>query len=217
MIPAPPRPLSEPPRPMPNQARPCLPVRPRCPTTSQSSVDSSPPLPATGQSADTLPCLAAHVTPSSQPRPVPRPSAARSSQVPRANWRSIAPNGRGLPPSPGSPRRLTSRTRRPAGAGQPSAGLRPSPLPGRGSAAHSAPPKDPATPAAEPCLSYSAPPCPHPSGPTTPYAPAGESTPIRRPWAIWPDLASLHTLRHGRGHDGSEKRSTGQKSLKRSS
>jgi hypothetical protein len=45
MIPAPPRPLSEPPRPMPNQARPCLPVRPRCPTTSQSSVrfESSPP------------------------------------------------------------------------------------------------------------------------------------------------------------------------------
>ena len=103
MIPAPPRPLSEPPRPMPNQARPCLPVRPRCPTTSQSSVDSSPPLPATGQSADTLPCLAAHVTPSSQPRPVPRPSAARSSQVPRANWRSIAPNGRGLPRHQGPP------------------------------------------------------------------------------------------------------------------
>jgi hypothetical protein len=84
---------------MPNQARPHLPVRPRCPTTSQSSVDSSPPLPATGQPADTLPCLAAHVTSSSHPRPVPRPSAARSSQVPRANWRSIAPNGRGLPPS----------------------------------------------------------------------------------------------------------------------
>lgn len=153
---------------------------------------------------------------SSHPRPVPRPPAARSSQVPRANWRSIAPNGRGLPrhqgppvgSSPGPAGRL-ARANPVPGSGRPS--------PGRGSAAHSAPPKDPATPAAEPCLSYSAPPCPHPPGPTTPYAPAAESTPIRRPWAIWPDLASLHTLRHDRGHDGSERRSTGQKSLKRSS
>ena len=44
------------------------------------------------------------------------------------------------PPSPGPPRRLTTRTRRPAGAGQPSAGLRPS-RPRQGGAQRTARPR----------------------------------------------------------------------------
>ena len=160
---------------MPNQARPHLPVRPRCPTTSQSSVDSSPPLPATGQPADTLPCLAAHVTSSSHPRPVPRPSAARSSQVPRANWRSIAPNGRGLP------RRLTTRTRRPAGAGQPSAGLRPSPPPAGGAQRTACPRRIQPRPPQSPALVTLRRRARIPRGPPRPTPPPGRVRPSADP------------------------------------